>query len=445
MTPLLARIGLPPPSFVRTLIAWLLASNPLGLFLSFIGGPVSPSALYHTLGWMCGLQLAGGACLILAAIARLRSAFRANAGGDGGALAAASRARPGDSGPGPLWATIPSSGEKCIPAAEDSSASWSASSSGSASWPRSVTPPSSSHAVPSSSSGITATPAVAATAERPELNLIVRFFLEESGPNVPVDAARIDFNLFLRFATCTILFMISLMAAGIAAEVITTERAKDTWSSLIATPLSRAISSRKAAGVDLAAPRDLHHPRLALGAGTALGAVHPLGFLAAMLVTAASIGFYLLFGLMTAVQAKDPATATTGTLGLSFLPVTSAALPYLLPAGIGSAFFGVASSPFVAWLSLVSYRELRCAITLSVYPAFQWMKLDSDGGLLLAALTCAVGILAPASAPGGCGAIASRTSIAGSAGPGRLPLQKPSKRSRPCPPPPSETRRARFL
>ncbi len=54
----------------------------------------------------------------------------------------------------------------------------------------------------------------------------------------PSTLARMDFNLFLRNATCAILFLLSVLAPGIAAELIGTERAKDTWNSLIATPLS---------------------------------------------------------------------------------------------------------------------------------------------------------------------------------------------------------------
>ena len=85
--------------------------------------------------------------------------------------------------------------------------------------------------------------AVAATAARPEFNLVLRFFLDPSDPTVPVDAARTDFNLFLRIATALIVFLLSLVAAGIAVELISTERARDTWGSLIATPLSAARSS----------------------------------------------------------------------------------------------------------------------------------------------------------------------------------------------------------
>jgi len=67
-------------------------------------------------------------------------------------------------------------------------------------------------------------------------------FFDESGSGVPIDAARTDFNIFLRFVTCAILFMMALVSSGIAVEVLAAERAKDTWDGLIATPFRHAKS-----------------------------------------------------------------------------------------------------------------------------------------------------------------------------------------------------------
>ena len=80
--------------------------------------------------------------------------------------------------------------------------------------------------------------AVGTLAERPELNLVLRFFMDDSTSNMPADAYRVDFNVFLRFVTLAIMFVTSLVCGGIGLELIVTERAKDTWSSLIATSLS---------------------------------------------------------------------------------------------------------------------------------------------------------------------------------------------------------------
>ena len=62
LTPLLTRIGLRQPGFLRDVNAWLLASNPVTLLPRFIGGFPSPAALYYAVGSMCALQLAARPC-----------------------------------------------------------------------------------------------------------------------------------------------------------------------------------------------------------------------------------------------------------------------------------------------------------------------------------------------------------------------------------------------
>jgi hypothetical protein len=57
---------------------------------------------------------------------------------------------------------------------------------------------------------------------------------------------------------------------------------------------------------------------------------------------------------------------------------------------------GAGSPPFVAWLSLVSFRDVRNAWCFPVYPALQWMQLHTGEGALLVAATCLIGIIAPA-------------------------------------------------
>ena len=397
MTPLLSRIGLHPPAFVREIIAWLLASNPFGLVPMFIGGAVNPRAVYYTLGKMCGLQLAGAAVLILGAIVRLRPAFRVNSGGDGGPLvrrlsrpAWRFRPRPPVSDDPILWremhtrrgGLIGQLAGQCIGLAVLAAIAY-------------VTFFFASRAfIELWHHGYMAVPF---TTERPELNLVLRFFLDDSGPHVPIDAARLDFNLFLRFATCSILFMLALVSSGIAIELIVTERAKDTWNSLLATPLSAhhiLLGKLRAAIWRL---RGLGMIMFFLWTlGLLSGAIHPLGLLVTVLLTVTSTSLFIVFGLRAAVRAPDHSTAYGGALGLPFLTMLSSGLPYLLPAGIGSACSGAGSAPFVAWLSLTSYREMHNVWQLRVNPAFEWIKLDSGGGPPLAALTGLIGIVAPA-------------------------------------------------
>jgi hypothetical protein len=130
--------------------------------------------------------------------------------------------------------------------------------------------------------------------------------------------------------------------------------------------------------------------------GLCAGAVHPLGYLASALVMAAWTWFMLAFGLSIAMGAKDPGATTLSSLGLLSLSTGVGVLPFLLPSRWNSVLLGAGSPPFVAWLSLVSYRDVRNARHFPVYPALQWMHLDSGEGPLWVVATCLIGIIVPA-------------------------------------------------
>jgi ABC-type Na+ efflux pump permease subunit len=397
MTPMLGRIGIRPPDFILTLNAWVLSSNPLSLLPLFMGGGVSNTALFHKIGLMAGLQLCAGVVFLLVAIARLRRAYRTNVGGDGGRLA-----RRLDR---PAWRLRPR------PPVSDDPILW-----------REMYTSRGGILCQLTGFGIAAGVyaglgyvtfffarrafvelwhhgylAVSSTTARPELNLILRFFLDASGPNVPVDAARIDFNLFLRYATGPILFLIALICSSTAAQVLATERAKDTWNSLIATPLSgRDILLGKLRAA-LWRLRGIGITILTLWTlGLVTGAVHPLGYLAAILTLATSSGFYLVAGLLAALKTADHATAAVRGLGLVAIPISSAFLPFFLPAAVASIAWGFASTPLIAWISLVTYREASVAWQSPIYPLFQWVGFNWGDGTLMVVLTCAVAIIAPA-------------------------------------------------
>jgi ABC-type Na+ efflux pump permease subunit len=397
MTPLLTRIGLRPPTFVLSINAWALASNPLSLLPLFMGGGVTNRAFYYRIGWMSGLQLAGGVVLLLAAIIRLRRSFRANAGGDGGPFsrpivrpAWRFRPRPPVGDDPILWrekytsrgGVVGKIFGYCILigcyAALGYFTFFFASRALVELWHHGYT-------------------AVSSSAGKPELNLVLRFFMEDSGPDVPIDAARIDFNLFLRFITSPIIFLLVLITSGTAVETLTSERAKDTWSSLIMTPLSARDILRGKLLAALWRLRGIGVTILAMWTlGLVSGAVHPIGYLATVLTLASSTAFYLVAGQLTALQVEDQATAGGRGLSLVILPVCSGLLPFFLPTAIGSIAWGVASTPLVSCLALVSYREVSSAWQSAVYPPLEWVGLNAGDGPLLVVITCVVGILGPA-------------------------------------------------
>ena len=57
-----------------------------------------------------------------------------------------------------------------------------------------------------------------AGAERPEWNIVIRFFMSGPDVNPLADPARTEFNLFLRFITTPIVFLVTMIAAGTRPE-----------------------------------------------------------------------------------------------------------------------------------------------------------------------------------------------------------------------------------
>jgi ABC-type Na+ efflux pump permease subunit len=397
-TPILSRLGIRPPDVLVTINAWILASNPISLLPRFIGG-VNPRALSSALSWMCGLQLASGAVFVLAAIARLRRAFRANVDGDGRSVIRRFAPRAWRFRPRPPVGNDPIF------------------------WRERYTSRSGLIAQLASFvivAGIFCTlayftfffarrafvelwhhgyTAATASADKPDLNLLIQFFIDESGSRTPIDAARIHFNIFLRYVTCSILFMIALVSVGIALEVLNTERTKETWNSLLATPLSgRDILLGKLRAC-LWRLRGILVTVLALWTlGLLSGALHPLGFLAAVLILFSSTSLFLLFGLRVAITAPDRDAAVGRTVIPMFLPMISAAIPFLLPARFSSVLWGAGSTPFLASLSLVTYREIHYSLQhpLDPFQAAQWIGLRTGDAPFAVAFTCMIGIIIPA-------------------------------------------------
>ncbi len=396
-TPILSRIGLRPPGFVLTLNAWVLTSNPLTLLPMFICGGFRPAALYYTIGWMSALQAAAGVVLMLAAIARLRSAFRVSVGGDGHGLATRLtlpvwRFRPRPSvGDDPIFwrerfATrenlVGQVARMCTVAVIVAALAYFTFFYGRRAF------------VELWHHGYTAGPTAVL---QPEFNIIERLFYDNPGVNAPLDSARVDFNLFLRYLTVPFVFILTIGTSGLTVEAIKSERAKETWASLIATPLSARDILRGKLRACIWRLRGTGTILLVLWTlGLLSGAIHPLGYLATVLVTASWTWLFLVSGMLAALRAKDLRVSANVTMTTFFLPIVSTALPFLLPAGLKSVVWGAGSTPLLAWLSMASYRELRGALHDPVYHPLHWFKLNTGEGLLWVALACLIGIILPA-------------------------------------------------
>jgi ABC-type transport system involved in multi-copper enzyme maturation permease subunit len=391
------RFGIRLPGFLMAMNAWVMASSPFELAFKIGGGATPSGGLLRAVAWMSGLQVAGGALLVIVSIAGLRSAYRRNVSGDSRGLVARLtrpgwrlRPRPPVGDDPILWREMTTSRDGPLmklvglavilgiygalgyvtdffgrPALIEV-------------WRHGY------------GSGI-------AGAERPDWNIIVRFFVSGTDFNPPVDIARTEFNLFLRFVTTPIIFLVTMVAAGGAAAGIVGERARATWDSLIATPLTAGEILRSELLLGLWRMRWGLVTLLALWTvGLGAGAIHPVGYLVSALVLAAWTWFMLAFGLSIAMKAKDAGATSSSSLGLLFLLTGAGILPFLLPSQSSSVLLGAGSPPFVAWLSLVSYRDVRNAWRFPVYPALQWMHLETGEGALSVAAACLISIIAPA-------------------------------------------------
>ena len=193
------RFGIRLPGFVLTVNAWLLASGPLGLLLKIGGGVTASSGLIDAVAWMSELQLLGGVLFLVWAIVRLRSAYRINVSDESRSLVGR-LTRPG-------WRL------RAKPAVSDDPILWremTTSRVGFLSWAFSAILISCIYGALGYVTFFFGRPAFIelwhhgytaglTTAERPEMNLMVRFFMPDYGVKPPADIARTEFNLFLRW------------------------------------------------------------------------------------------------------------------------------------------------------------------------------------------------------------------------------------------------------
>ena len=180
-------------------------------------------------------------------------------------------------------------------------------------------------------------------------------------------------------------------------EGIIAEKMRETWSSLIATPLSALEILRAKILVAVWRLRRLLVTLILLwGLGLVTGAIHPLGFVLTLLALCASTWFLAAWGLFCAIGAKNNAEASNPSVSLALVLMASAALPFLLPARLSSVLLGAGSPPFVIWLAQFSYRDLRNMMQYPVFPLLSWVGIKTGEGPFWVAATCFVGILAPA-------------------------------------------------
>ena len=170
------------------------------------------------------------------------------------------------------------------------------------------------------------------TAEPPDWNIMVRFFLSDYGANAPMDVGRDRFQYLppLCHNTAHLHGDAHRCRNGIR---IDHERAnRETWDSLIATPLAPRDILRSKMLASVWRMRATLVTLLALWTlGLCAGAIHPIGFFTATVVTAAWTWLFLVFGLHVPLAAKDAGASTGRTMGIMLLTTGSLVLPFMVP------------------------------------------------------------------------------------------------------------------
>ena len=203
---------------------------------------------------------------------------------------------------------------------------------------------------------------------------------------------RIQFNLVVRVVTGIINLVLPILIAGMAAESIAAERAKDTLPGLLTTPLTGPeILRSKVLGA-------LWRLRVMLAIlvglwllGLASGAVHPKGFAAAMLCQALTVWVCLALGTYGSIWSADLKQAN----GWVVLPVTlmafSGFLPLMLPVGLTTILLGVASPAALSYLSLVSFENVHSATLGLPWTSLISVGIQSGEGAGAVVATCLIG------------------------------------------------------
>lgn len=351
-------------AWIAPVNSWLLASGPLGVMLVAMG-IMGRSNLPEAVAWMVALELAGGSVILAWSVVHLRGAVRA--GADGGSRALGHwTAR--------LWRRRPPCGDDPVL------------------WKEKYV--SSQHPVSRIANAL-ATVALALILTVVLVSMSRPAFreLREHGYGFPAyDVERRALNQVVRTLSVGFTLCFGLLVAGMAVESITNERTRDTWAGLLATPLSGAeILRGKRRGVLWRLRWGVFMLAAMWAVGLAAGAVHPVGVLAAGVAFAVSTAFVIALGTDVGCRLKVPARASSVVL----LVVLGMSLSMLLSSLPGLEWRITAagiSAPLLAWLSLVSYRDLH-DLAAGVIPGFlKEAHVTSAGtGILLA--TYCVGLL----------------------------------------------------
>jgi hypothetical protein len=175
-----------------------------------------------------------------------------------------------------------------------------------------------------------------------------------------LDHARLNLNRELRGTGAFVLAIAGLAVAGAAAASVSEERERGTWTSLMTTLLTGPeIVRAKMFGAVWGARRLVATVLTIWGVGLLGGAIHPLGFVAAVAGLGASLGFAAALGLFVSLKARNTTRALIATIGGLFalnLGVMMAARAWDRD---GPSLWLAGSAPYVASAAPIAPQGVR--------------------------------------------------------------------------------------
>lgn len=355
---MLRAVFMPPlPTWALTPLLWALDGSPFGLAVNLAGVMPRPWGVVEGVFRMAAIQVAVAAVLTAWAIARLRPASRAqyDVEGRSGVLRSLREANRRPSPRRPCGADPVFWNEAYAYRIRNRAARW-ASRATRLAW------------IALLAVGVRwfAEPAFAELAERgygpsaeadrmPAMNPLTRVMAERlaavpSDPPAP-GQARLEFSLALRQFTSILALGLATTACGFGLESVARERRRDTWTGLLATPLTGGqIVRGKVLGALWRGRETVAILLILWWLGLASGAVHPLGFLAVVAWVVVSGPLFAAMGVARALKPEDerwPLAPSRWPRAIATV-VAGSCLLTLVPAALASA-------------SLFTYEDLRAA------------------------------------------------------------------------------------
>jgi ABC-type transport system involved in multi-copper enzyme maturation permease subunit len=325
--------------WIRPVNEWVTASSPFHLLTTGAATAfASPLRFYETVFWMIGLQVAYGTVFTVFAIARLRPVLRSEGSGGGKVARVFSRRA-----------------RRLLPRPEcgDDAMLWKE---------RYVSRTS---------------PITKITGSVVFLGVLVllgwgtyevaapafREVMASGYAGAGSGSARGELNTYLRFVVTLVFACWVIGTASAASGSVSSEREEDTWTSLVATPLSGLEVIRAKMFGSCGAMRWIAVVWLLLVVlGLLLGAIHPLGFAALVLVSVIDVWFACALGTYFSLRARNSSRALMATIGTLIL-CNGLYLLLFIPFRVESSFRFLGMMPFVEVLALLSYSDVEWLVT----------------------------------------------------------------------------------